>query len=61
MSYLGDYDADGDSRFDWIVIDLSTKAVYKLEGVTKEGNFKYSDNIEITPILSDNTLRFEAK
>ncbi len=61
MSYLGDYDHDGDSRFDWIVVDLKSKAVYKLEGVNKEGNFEYSDRIEMNPILSDNSLRFETK
>jgi len=53
MFALGsDVDGDGSQRFDWVILDPASKRVYKLAGATDEGNFRYSDPIEIDFTLS---------
>lgn len=47
MSYLGDWDSDGNGKYDWILVGNGFDAVYKLEGVTDTGNFAYSDKIDV--------------
>ncbi|MEA2110520.1 MAG: hypothetical protein U9P71_00580 [Campylobacterota bacterium] len=47
MSYLGDWDNDGDGRFDWLLVGNGSNAVYKLAGVTDSGNFAYSSKINV--------------
>ncbi|MEA2111080.1 MAG: hypothetical protein U9P71_03420 [Campylobacterota bacterium] len=47
MSYLGDWDSDGNGKYDWILVGNGFDAVYKLEGVTATGNFAYSQKIDI--------------
>lgn len=63
MFALGaDVDGDGNQKFDWILVSASsTKAVYKLKGVTASGNFAYTDKLEIDYTISSDgkTVTFE--
>ena len=52
MSYLGDWDGDGNSKFDWILVGNGSNAVYKLAGVTDTGNFAYSSKINVAYTVS---------
>ncbi|MEA2111068.1 MAG: hypothetical protein U9P71_03360, partial [Campylobacterota bacterium] len=47
MAYLDDWDGDGNSKYDWILVGNGFDAVYKLEGVTATGNFSYSKKIDV--------------
>jgi hypothetical protein len=47
MSYLGDWDGDGKTKFDWVLVGNGTNAVYKLAGVADNGNFAYSSKIDL--------------
>jgi len=52
MAYLGDWDNDGNGRYDWILVGNGFDAVYKLEGVSATGTFAYSDPINIEYSIS---------
>jgi len=52
MSYLGDWDGDGETKFDWILVGNGSNAVYKLAGVSQEGTFEYSSKIDIAYTVS---------
>ena len=53
MSYIGDWDHDGDGRFDWVLTSNGTGGIYKLSGVSDSGNFAYSSPIDIPYQLSE--------
>lgn len=63
MLYLGeDADGDGNTKFDWVLVNTAADAVYKLAGVTETGNFDYFGPIALTTTLSaDKTKVFFAK
>ncbi len=42
-----DIDGDGTSRYDWILVSPNSQYALKLEGVSENGTFKYSDPIAI--------------
>jgi len=48
MINLGDWDNDGDKRFDWLVLTTDGKSVYKLDGVTDRNTFEYSKKLNIS-------------
>lgn len=54
MLFLGDWDDDGDLRFDWILVSPQTQALYKLAGVSKSGTFAYSEKIELGYTINSN-------
>jgi len=54
-----DIDGDGSQKFDWILVGVNFKAVYKLAGVTDSGNFKYSDPIELDYSMNGMEVVFE--
>ena len=48
MIYIGDWDNDGDTKFDWILVNPNnTTQIYKLTGVSSTGQFIYSDNLNL--------------
>ncbi|NPA64097.1 MAG: hypothetical protein GXO16_03900, partial [Epsilonproteobacteria bacterium] len=64
MIYIGDFDNDGDSRFDWVLYlnRQDTDQIYKLAGVSRQGTFEYEkiddlvvhmDGSEVTFASSD--------
>ncbi len=59
----GDVDGDGTTKYDWVLLraDMQNKAVYKLEGVTNEGNFKYSNKLYVDYNINHNTIQTGAK
>ncbi len=57
MSYLGDWDSDGNSKFDWILVSNGSNAVYKLSGVTDSGNFAYSSKIDVPYTVSNDKTK----
>ncbi len=63
MIYLGDYDHDGNTKFDWVLYQnrQSTEQIYKLAGVTRQGTFEYQKIEGLTASLNENTVRFIAK
>ncbi len=61
MFALGsDVDSDGSEKFDWILVstNVDRKAVYKLDGVSDEGTFKYSEKIDINYTIEHNKVQF---
>ncbi|MEA2111123.1 MAG: C1 family peptidase [Campylobacterota bacterium] len=54
----GDVDRDGTLKYDWILAGVTTKAVYKLAGVSQSGNFLYSEPININYSVNGNTITF---
>jgi hypothetical protein len=56
-----DVDGDGSQRFDWIFLGVDSKAIYKLDGITENGTFKYSDKIEMDYVITDNKVTFFKK
>ncbi|MEA2111122.1 MAG: tetratricopeptide repeat protein [Campylobacterota bacterium] len=59
MIFLGDWDGDGNSKYDWLLLANSTKkSVFKLAGVTNEGLFEYSDIIDIPYSINGNAVVF---
>ena len=63
MAYMGDWDNDGDARFDWLVLDIANQKVYKLNGVVETGayagTFDYLGPIEIQLNITDTQVLFE--
>ncbi len=57
MSYLGDWDGDGERRFDWVLVGNGSSAVYKLAGVSDEGTFEYSSKIDVPYTVSEDKSR----
>ncbi len=58
-----DVDGDGTTRYDWVLLsaNMQNKAVYKLAGVTDEGNFKYSNKLNIDYTINANAIQTGAK
>jgi len=42
-----DVDQDQSLMFDWVLVNMDYSLVYKLKGVTSEGNFLYSEKIDV--------------
>ncbi len=62
MVFVGDWDRDGSTKFDWIVINLSTHKVDKLAGANANGTFRYLEGgINIDAEIGDNEITFRAK
>jgi len=58
MSYIGDWNNDGDSKFDWILVSADGSLVYKLAGVTDSGNFDYEGPISVPAKFVGDTIVF---
>jgi hypothetical protein len=43
MIQIGDWDVDGDGKFDWLAVDKSSNRVYKISGVNDSGRFIFLD------------------
>lgn len=56
--YLGDFDFDGDSRFDWILIQQSKQLAYKLKGITSSSTFNWSQQIPVTFYINNTQVVF---
>lgn len=57
MLHLGeDVDGDGNTKFDWLLIATKFDAVYKIDGVTPEGTFEYSEPIAIEYEIYESSL-----
>lgn len=56
--YLGDFDFDGDNRFDWILIQRSNNIAYKLVGSTINSTFLWSERIPVSFYISNNQVMF---
>ena len=53
MVNLGDWDKDGDTKFDWLVLTTDGKTIYKLAGADpKTGAFAYSSKLNVTATIS---------
>ncbi len=61
MIYLGDFDYDGDSRFDWVLYQNQdeTKQIYKLAGVSRDGTFVYEKIEGLTALVSESEVSFK--
>ena len=56
MAYLGDWNGDGDSRFDWIILSTDGSRIYKLYGAKEDHTFEYSNRLNITATISNNFI-----
>ncbi|RLA69830.1 MAG: hypothetical protein DRG24_07835 [Epsilonproteobacteria bacterium] len=60
MFQLGsDVDADGSQKFDWVLVGAAVQAVYKLSGENENGNFQYSEKIDIDYTIENSTISFK--
>ena len=57
--YLGDFDEDGDSRFDWVLVHLDKKVAYKLIGKSLSDTFVWSENIPVSVNVEGDFVAFE--
>jgi len=62
MISLGDWDNDGDPRFDWVMVKPDGSKVYKLGGVSDTGNFVYEGPLTgIKATVEGDTITFTAE
>ena len=57
--YLGDFDEDGDARFDWVLVHLSKKVAYKLIGKSLSDTFVWSEKLPVTLDVQGDFVAFE--
>jgi len=62
MIYLEDWDQDGDTKFDWVLIknELETSLIYKLGGANENGNFIYEKIDGLTATTTDSKIEFKS-
>ena len=56
MVYIDDWDGDGDKKFDWIILSTDGSRIYKLEGANEDHTFKYSNRLNLTANIVNNTI-----
>ena len=57
--YLGDFDADNDSRFDWILVHLDKQIAYKLIGKSLSDTFVWSQKLPLSLDVQGDFVAFE--
>ena len=58
MASMGDWDKDGKTKFDWLVLSTDGQNIYKLEGVADNGTFKYSAKLDIKAVINSDKTSF---
>jgi hypothetical protein len=58
--YIGDFDLDNDSRFDWLLIRKKNKKAYKLVGSSIDDTFKWSSPLPVTFDIKHPSIIFVA-
>ena len=57
--YLSDFDADGDARFDWVLVHLDKKIAYKLIGKSLSDTFVWSQKLPVSLGIQGDFVTFE--
>ena len=57
--YLGDFDDDGDSRFDWVLVHVDKKIAYKLIGKSLSDTFVWSAKLPVALDIEGDFVFFE--